>query len=82
VNFGKPKPKEVHPINVLVSISFPLLAATMNQNPYLRFVQGSRTESAVFARRTPNQTFGIARQRINQLLTKTADPNHDRKACR
>ena len=24
----------------------------------------------------------IVRQRINQLLTKTADLNHDRKACR
>jgi hypothetical protein len=31
-------------------------------------------EIAVFARRTPEPDLCIARQRINQLLTKTADP--------
>jgi hypothetical protein len=31
-------------------------------------------ESAVFARRTPEPDLCIARQRINRLLTKTADP--------
>jgi len=35
------------------------------------------TESAVFARRTPESNLCIARQRINQLLTKTADPNKE-----
>ena len=34
------------------------------------------TESAVFARRTPEPDLRIVHQRINQLLTKTADPNH------
>ena len=35
------------------------------------------TESAAFARRTPESNLCIARQRINQLLTKTADPNKE-----
>jgi hypothetical protein len=34
-------------------------------------------EIAVFARRTPEPDLCIARQRINQLLTKTADPNKE-----
>jgi hypothetical protein len=31
------------------------------------------TESAAFARRTPESNLCIARQQINQLLTKTAE---------
>ena len=43
---------------------------------FLRFIEGISHRSAAFARRAPELNLRVARQHINQLLTKTADPNH------
>ena len=43
---------------------------------FLRFIEGIDRKCAFARRTTPESNLCIARQRINQLFTKTADPNH------